>query len=140
MLRDKKGVHNSFRSPDSVNHLDWNNLQRYPQVFDYYSRLIALRRAHPAFRMATAEAVRAHLSFLDAPKGMVAFRISGAEGEPWNNIIVALNAARTAQTIAIPDGQYTVVVEKGRIDADGLGTCTGASLTVAPQSAVILHD
>ncbi len=140
MLRDKKGVHNSFRSPDSVNHLDWNNLQRYPQVFDYYSRLIALRRAHPAFRMATAEAVRAHLSFLDAPKGMVAFRISGAEGEPWNNIIVALNAARTAQTIAIPDGQYTVVVEKGRIDADGLGTCTGTSLAVAPQSAVILHD
>ena len=35
MLRDKKGVHNSFRSPDSINRLDWNNLKRYPQVFDY---------------------------------------------------------------------------------------------------------
>ena len=34
MLRDKKGVHNSFRSPDSINRLDWNNLKRYPQVFD----------------------------------------------------------------------------------------------------------
>ena len=140
MLRDKKGVHNSYRSPDSVNHLDWNNLKRYPQVFDYYSRLIALRKAHPAFRMATAEAVRAHLSFLDAPKGMVAFRISGAEGEPWRNIVVALNASRSAQTVAVPEGQYTTVVEQGRVDADGLRSFSGDTLTVAPQSAVILHD
>ena len=48
MLRDKKGVHNSYNSPDSINRLDWNNLKRYPQVFDYYSRLIRLRKNHPA--------------------------------------------------------------------------------------------
>ena len=36
MLRDKKGVHNSYESPDSINHLDWTNLERYPQVMDYY--------------------------------------------------------------------------------------------------------
>ena len=40
MLRDKKGVHNSFESPDSVNRLDWNNLERYPQVFQYYKNII----------------------------------------------------------------------------------------------------
>ena len=39
MLRDKKGVHNSYNSPDNINRLDWNNLQRYPHVFDYYRRL-----------------------------------------------------------------------------------------------------
>ena len=43
LLRDKKGVHNSFESPDSINHLDWQNLQRYPQVFEYYKNLIQLR-------------------------------------------------------------------------------------------------
>ena len=36
MFRDKKGVHNSYKSPDSINRLDWDNLQRYPQVFSYY--------------------------------------------------------------------------------------------------------
>ena len=41
LLRDKKGVHNSFNSPDSINALDWGNLQRYPGVTDYYRRLIA---------------------------------------------------------------------------------------------------
>lgn len=44
MLRDKKGVHNSYNSPDSINHLDWNNLQRYPQLFTYYKNLIQLRK------------------------------------------------------------------------------------------------
>ena len=59
MLRDKKGVHNSYNSPDSINRLDWNNLKRYPQVFDYYSRLIRLRKNHPAFGSGSAADVRA---------------------------------------------------------------------------------
>ena len=49
MLRNKKGVHNSYNSPDSINHLDWDNLNKYPQVFNYYSSLIHLRLDHPAF-------------------------------------------------------------------------------------------
>ncbi len=60
MLRNKKGVHNSFNSPDSINHLDWNNLKTYPQVFNYYSGLINLRKAHPAFRLGKADLVRKH--------------------------------------------------------------------------------
>ena len=66
MLRDKKGVHNSYNSPDSINHLDWNNLQRYPQLFAYYKNLIQLRKNHPAFRLATGDKVRQHLEFLPA--------------------------------------------------------------------------
>ena len=62
MLRDKKGVHNSYNSPDSVNHLDWNNLKRYPQVMEYYRDLIALRKAHPAFRLGDADLVRRQVS------------------------------------------------------------------------------
>ena len=36
LLRTKQGVHNSFESPDSINHLDWANKTKYPQVFEYY--------------------------------------------------------------------------------------------------------
>ena len=63
MLRDKKGVHNSFESPDSINHLDWDNLKKYPQVFQYYKNLIQLRKNHPAFRLGSASLVRKHLVF-----------------------------------------------------------------------------
>lgn len=141
MLRDKKGVHNSYNSPDSINHLDWRNLDRYPQVFNYYSRLIALRHHHPAFRMGKAELVRRNLEFLDTPDGMVAFRLKDHAGDDdWNNIIVILNANREARTIAIPQGKYTVVCCDGVIDEQGLGEVEGDSVEVDAQRALIIHD
>lgn len=141
MLRDKKSVHNSFRSPDSINRLDWNNLKRYPQVFDYYAGLIALRKAHPAFRMGKAEEVRKHLEFVDAPKGVVAFRLKdNAGGDAWRNIYVVLNSQKTPQNVKVAEGSYTTVVANGKVNADGLGLISGSTLTVAPQSALIVHD
>lgn len=142
MLRDKKGVANSYRSPDNINHLDWNNLKKYPEVFDYYSGLIALRKAHPAFRLGNAEAVRQHLEFLSAPSGVVAFRLKNhAGGDVWNDIIVILNANRTAQTINIPMNQYTAVVKDGVVKAEGIGdTINTDKVEVAAQRAMIIYS
>ena len=141
MLRDKKGEHNSFRSPDSINRFDWNNLKRYPQVFDYYSKLIALRKAHPAFRMGNAEEVKKNLVFLDAPEGVVAFQLkNNAGGDSWKDIIVVLNANKTERTINVPEGLYTKVLANGKVDENGLGILNGSSVTVAPQSALIIHN
>ena len=141
MLRDKKGVHNSYKSPDSINRLDWNNLKRYPQVFDYYTGLISLRRQHPAFRMGSADEVRRNLEFLQAPAGVVVYRLKdNAGGDAWRNIIVVLNSQKTPQTVAVPDGSYTMVVAGGRVNLDGIGIVSGKELTVAPQSALIVHD
>ena len=141
LLRDKKGVHNSFESPDSINHLDWNNLRRYPQVFDYYRNLIALRLHHPAFRLGSADLVRKHLEFLDAPGLVVAFRLKGYAGrDDWRNIIVVLNASKEPQTVSIPRGTYTEVCCDGVINEEGLGTIKGDKAVVSPQSALILHD
>ena len=138
MLRDKKGVHNSFESPDSVNRIDWDNLKRYPQVFEYYKRLIQLRKNHPAFRLGKADLVRQHLHFLPTQPCLVAFRLSTSDA--WRNIIVVLNANREAQTVDIPEGRYTVVCCDGQIDEDGLGEVNGSQVVVDPQSALILHD
>ena len=141
MLRDKKGVHNSFRSPDSINRLDWNNMKRYPQVFDYYSGLISLRKQHPAFRMGSADEVRKNLVFLDAPAGVVAYQLKdNAGGDSWKNIIVILNSQKTPQTVNVPEGSYTMVVANGKVNAGGIGLVSGKTVTVAPQSALIVHD
>ena len=140
MLRDKKGIHNSFKSPDSINHLDWNNLKRYPQVFDYYSGLIALRKSHPAFRLANADLVRKHLSFLDAPKGVVAFSLNdNAGGDSWRDIIVILNANKQPTDINVPEGEYTVVVDNGKVNVNGLGSITGQKATVGGQKAMVIY-
>lgn len=141
LMRTKKGVHNSFESPDSINQLDWTNKDRYPQVFKYYQNLIALRKNHPAFRLGDAHLVRKHLEFIDAPKGVVAFRLKDYAGrDDWRNIIVILNATKTEEEVTVPSGDYTVVCCDGQINEFGLGNIKGAKAIVDPQSALILHD
>jgi len=139
LLRDKKGVHNSFESPDSINQLDWSHKTKYPQVFAYYKNLIALRQHHPAFRLGNADLVRKHLEFLDAPAGVVAYRLKDYAGrDDWRDIIVILNANKAATEIAIPEGTYTIVCHNCQINEQGLGTLQGSKATISPQSALIL--
>ncbi|WP_033147634.1 type I pullulanase [Prevotella sp. P6B1] len=141
LLRNKKGVHNSFESPDSINQLHWENLKQYPQVFNYYRQLIQLRKHHPAFRLGNADLVRKHLEFIDTPESTVAFRLKNYAGrDDWRNIIVILNSSKEPVEITIPDGRYTVVCCDGNINENGLGTITGTKTVVDPQSALILHD
>ena len=140
LLRSKKGVHNSYESPDSINQLDWQNKLRYPQVFEYYKNLIQLRKQYPHFRLGSADEVRDKLHFLEAPNGVVAYRITGAVGCVVNNVIVVLNPSRKEQTVTIPEGEYTVVCASGVIDLNGLDTFTGSQVSVAPQTALIIHD
>ncbi len=140
MLRDKKGVHNSFESPDSINQLDWANKERYPQVFKYYKDLIALRHNHPAFRLGDAHLVRKHLEFLNAPAGTVVYRLKNYAGrDDWRDIIVILNANKTATEVTIPEGTYTIACCNGQINEQGLGTLQGGKAVVSPQSALILY-
>ena len=141
LLRDKKGVHNSFESPDEINHLDWSNKAKYPQVFDYYKSLIALRQHHPAFRLGNADLVRKHLEFLDMPEGLIAYRLKNYAGrDDWRDIIVILNASKTDQEVTIPEGTYTVVCCDGQINEQGLGTLQGPKAVVDAQSALIIHN
>ena len=144
MLRDKKGVHNSFESPDSINHLDWNNLERYPQVMEYYKGLIAMRKAHPAFHMGSADMVRHNLDFLPTENCLVAYHINGRNvpGEQWGNIYVAFNAHKRARTITVPAGTYTVVCRNIKCDQAGITTVTtkDGKVTIPAQSAIIFHN
>lgn len=141
MLRDKKGVHNSYKSPDSINQLPWDNLQKYPQVFAYYQGLIALRKAHPAFRLGSAELVRKHLEFLPVGEGLVAFRLKdNAGGDAWRDIYVVLNANKYACMVDVPEDAYTSVVAAGKVNLDGIRSTTTSKLEVPAQSALIVHN
>lgn len=148
MLRDKKGVHNSYNSPDSINHLDWNNLQRYPQLFAYYKNLIQLRKNHPAFRLATGDKVRQHLEFLPAVNSkdvkqdcLVGFLLKDLqEIDAWKTIVVIYNFNKEAKEMAIPEGNYTIACCNGAIDEAGLGEVSGKEVLVDGQSALILFQ
>lgn len=141
LYRSKQHEENSYRSPDAVNAIDWTLKSRYRDLFDYYRGLIALRRAHPAFCLGSAEAVREHLEFLPAGECVVAFRLKEVGGiDPSRSIVVVLNGSRETAQVALPEADYTVLAADGRIDPDGLGRIHAASVEVAPVSATILAE
>lgn len=96
MMRDKKGIHNSYNSPDSINTIDWRNKTIHHDVFDYVRELITLRKNHPAFRMGDADKVRQYMEFLPVEgSNLVAFILKdNANGDSWKNIIVAFNSRK----------------------------------------------
>lgn len=143
VFRDKKGVHNSYKSPDSINAIDWTLKHDNADLFNYYRELIALRKAHPAFRMTTAESVAKHLVFdnIDSSEtpNLISYSLKdNANGDAWKEIKLVFNGGDEAQTIKVAKGNWIVIAEDGNIKADGLSTSKGGKLTVAPRSALIL--
>lgn len=141
LMRDKKGVHNSYESPDSINAIDWRLKTLNADLFAYYKGLIKLRKAHPAFRMGDAEKVRKHLEFLPVEgSNLIAYRLKDhANGDSWQEIIVVLNGRTTPAKLTVGDGKYTVVCRDGLIDSRGLGTLYGPEVFVPAQSALIIY-
>ena len=141
-MRNKKGVRNSYNSPDEINAIDWGNKTLYREVFDYIKGLIALRKAHPAFRMGYAKLVRKQMEFLPVKgKNLLAFILKGhANGDTWKNIIVVFNSRKETAKLIIPEGDYVIVCQSGCIDMEGLGKLKGSEVSVPPQSALIMHQ
>ena len=119
LLRNKKGVHNSFESPDSINELPWENLKKYPQVFSYYKNLIQLRKNHPAFRLGNADLVRKHLEFIDTPEGTVAFRLNFQSGLRLNHFFISSSLLRLFDDV--DDAPSLILGDRaGLHDANGI--------------------
>lgn len=144
IFRDKKGVHNSYKSPDSINAIDWNQKKEYRELFDYYQGLTALRKAHPAFRMTTAADIAKNLRFdkIDSKKtpNLISYSLlNHANGDEWKEIKLVFNGASKAQTVNVPKGDWKIVASDGKISPEGnLGRSKGGKMELPAYSALIL--
>ena len=144
IFRDKKGEHNSYKSPDSINAIDWSNKALNHDLFEYYKGLTALRKAHPAFRMTSADQIAKHLVFdrIDSQKqpNLISYSLKDhANGDSWREIKVIFNGAPQPQTVNVAKGDWKIVAIDGKISPDGdLGTTRGGKMTLVGYSALIL--
>lgn len=141
IFRDKKGVHNSYKSPDSINAIDWSKKHENADLFNYYRELIKLRKSHPAFRMTTAEDVAKHIVFdnTNNEPNLISYSIKdNANGDAWKEIKLIFNGSDDSKEVKVPKGNWIVVAQDGQLNAEGLGMSKGGKLTVAPRSALIL--
>ncbi|HEX7844968.1 MAG TPA: type I pullulanase [Chitinophagaceae bacterium] len=101
-LRSKKGVENSYNSPDSINQIDWSLKTKNKDVVEYVKGLIKLRKEHPAFHMKTAKEIKANLTFTETNNGFIAYSLDGqAVKDNWKKIVVVYNAGEK-RTFVLP--------------------------------------
>jgi len=141
MLRSKPNPdgsfeHNSYRSPDSVNSIKWNDLTKkeYQDVLAYYQGLIAFRKAFPSLRMTTKEQIHQNIELLSglAPN-VTAFRIHGED----HDILAVFNPNPQSTAVTLPDGNWNVYVNDTMAGDLPLASCSGIA-AVAPISALML--
>lgn len=138
--RSKGGNGNSYKSPDSVNQIDWSRKTEYREVFEYYKKLIKLRKNHPAFRMGDPAKIADYIHFCTEYKpGTVGYCINGeAVGDPWPYIFIIFNGDKNNLTIPLPEGTYMVIAGNFEINEDGIGDPVTGKIEVPGISMTIL--
>jgi len=142
-LRTKGGNHNSYNAGDDVNRMDWTLKATHRETVDYVRGLIALRRAHPVFRLRSAEDVRSRLRFRDdiAHGHCIAFTIEGDDlpGESWRRVAVLINPNGTAAHMGNPLGEDAhAYAYDSQASAEPLDFPAGPNrITVPPRSLAI---
>ena len=130
--------HNSYKSPDSINSIKWDNLntQAYSDSYAYYQGLIAFRKAHPILRLTNAEAVNAAVTVMEGLDSTVnAFHIKG--GEIDDDLFVIFNPRKETTTVTLPEGKWDVYIDGVHAGTTVLRTVEG-SVTVDAISAMVL--
>jgi pullulanase len=139
-LRSKNGDPNSYKSSDEVNSMKWSTRKSNIATVDYYKGLIALRKAHPAFRMTTTAQVKSNLKFLESAEGSIAYSLNGAAvKDKAATIVVMHNATTSDQGFTLPKtGTWSVLVEGARAGTVVIRKFTGASITVKGRSTLVI--
>lgn len=139
-MRTKYGDHNSYKSPDSINQMDWLRRAAFNNEVEYMKGLIDLRKKYPAFRMTSAEQIKKYVAFIDVPKNVVAYTIDGkGSGNKSEYFMVAHNANREAVDITLPSkGPWKVLVNGKQAGSKTLYVVHDNKIKVPALSSLVL--
>ncbi len=118
-LRSKKGVENSFESPDSINAIDWDQKTEHKEVFVYVKALVKMRKEHPAFRMMTTNQLVKSINFdngIQTPPGMISYSINGSfSNDKWKRVFVVFWGQSVKSLIPLPPGKWKQSITNNQI-------------------------
>lgn len=141
MGRTKQGEHNSYKSSDLINKIDWNRKNEYAETFEYFKKLIELRKTHSAFKMHSSEQIRQHLRFSDHYQpGIISYSlIDHANGDQWKKILLIFNGNKKAIKFPLsPNDNWKIIARDQQINCNGIKNYSETQITVPGISMLML--
>ncbi|MCA1762956.1 MAG: type I pullulanase [Flavobacteriales bacterium] len=141
-LRSKNGVENSYQSPDSINQIDWSLKAKHANTVEVYQNLIAMRKAHPAFRINTAEEIGERIRFVETQPEVLAYTIEAPPADSWKKVLLIFNGSGGEQVLNIAGESWKGAVLNGAFfsDDDSFGEVGVENpFVVQPYSFAILY-
>lgn len=136
--RSKDGDENSYASSRKENMLDWENVDLYSDVIEYYRGLYKIRDAFAAFSDSTAATANSLTYLSDVPKGVMGYTINNTEGGKWSQMCVIFNGSDSAQNVTAK-GDWVVLADNKTAGLRNIKNVTN-SVKVEAHSAVIMVD
>jgi pullulanase len=138
--RTKGGNGNSYKSPDSVNQIDWDRKKQYLDVFHYFKNLIQLRKDHPALRMTSSKSITDNINFCtEYQLGVVSYCIDAKNlGDSFKKVVLAFNGRRESVVVPLPEGKYQLVVSGDKFGDQNTEESYENEVKVDPISMIML--
>jgi pullulanase/glycogen debranching enzyme len=129
--------HNSYNKDNETNWINFQHAEINRELVDYYRGLVALRRAHRAFRWSDD----ADIKFLTGKGGLaLGYAIHRASSGDSDDFAVLMNGhTKDAAVFKVPAGEWEIVVNEQKAGVTTLGKFTGGNFSVMPTSGVVLR-
>ena len=139
-LRSKDGDSNSYKSSDAVNSIKWDLATKNASTLAYFKGLIAIRSAHPVFRMSSAADVKKNLVFLQVAPDLIAYSLNGKNvKDSWKTVVVIHNSSSKTKIVTLPNkGKWSIVVQGSVASTKSLGSFSAGSVNAPGQSTLVL--
>ncbi|WP_288478850.1 type I pullulanase [uncultured Clostridium sp.] len=133
-----KLIENSYNSGDNVNKLDWNRKIKYKDVFEYYKKLINLRKNHKIFRMDKMAEIEENISFKHCGDNFIYYEINGENIKDYfKKSIVVYNGYERILDLEIEGGEWDLILDGNDIDEQGISKIKN-KISIDGRTAIIL--
>jgi pullulanase len=136
-FRTKKGVGNSYRSPDSINQLDWDRKLKYTENVEYIKGIIQIRKKFPCFRLRTAEEIRQRIKLLSLAHPLIGFSYQNGSGD-YQEVILLINPTDNTHKVIVPEGDWFLIADEKIVCTDPFEKKVQCEVSLAPISLNIL--
>lgn len=145
--RTKLGDHNSYKSSDKINAIDWTRVKTYNNLVKYYKGLMDIRAAYSPFRAADTSAI--NTTYFVENGSAIGYTIQNTSlnaSKEWGTVAVLVNNNSSDKSLTLKTNggtlpsSWVVVANGDKAGLEKLSTVSGSTVNVPARSAMILVD